>query len=130
MLLKSVMSNWFGLLVLGLISFGLTPLLIHFLGDVQFGMWVLVSSITDNYGLLDIGMRQTLQRFVARSKVADDPDTVNEIFSTALAVTLIFAAVIITVSTLLAFVLPGFFRLDQVSSPVFTRLVLCLGFTV
>ena len=130
MLLKNVMSNWFGLLVLGLISFCLTPMMIHYLGDFQFGMWILVSSVTDNYGLLDIGMRHTLQRFVARSKGADLPETVNEIFSTALAVTLAFALLILGVSILLAYVLPSYFKLDSESQLLFSKLILMLGASV
>src|SRR5438445_11394622 len=130
MRLRNVMSNWFGLLGLGMISFCLTPMMIHYLGDLQFGMWVLVSSVTDNYGLLDIGMRHTLQRFVARSKASELPETVNEIFSTALAVTLGFALLILGVSIFLAYLLPGYFKLDAGSRTLFSKLILALGASV
>ena len=46
-MLRNIFSNWFGLLVLGIISVILTPAMVHGLGNVSYGMWALVGSLLD-----------------------------------------------------------------------------------
>ncbi len=46
-MLRSIFSNWLGLVVMGVTSVILTPILIHGLGDFYYGMWVLFASTLD-----------------------------------------------------------------------------------
>src|SRR5712671_3979337 len=110
-MIRSVIYNWAGLLVAGLISFLLTPVLIRSLGPYYYGLWMLVGSLTDYYGLLDAGIRVTLQRFVARQSGTNERDALNGTFSTAVVLTLLVFAAVAIVATFLAFVLPRFFAL-------------------
>src|SRR5579864_5582324 len=84
-MLRNVFSNWLGLLLRGAISVALTPIMIHYLGDFQYGLWVLVMSVVDYSGILDLGIRPTLHRFVARWKSLNDRVALNETMGTALA---------------------------------------------
>ena len=56
----SVRSNWFAMAVNAVVSFAITPMLVHGLGDVQFGMWVLAGSLLGYYGMIDMGIRTTV----------------------------------------------------------------------
>ena len=61
-MLQNTISNWIGLVVVGLVSFALTPLLLHALGTVNFGIWIVVGSFVDYSGLLDFGIRTAFFR--------------------------------------------------------------------
>ena len=77
-MLRSVLSNWVAMVLTGVISVALTPILIHGLGDFHFGMWVLVGSLIEYSSFIDMGLRTTLQRFIARFQGARDREALNE----------------------------------------------------
>ena len=127
MIFRNVLSNWVGLVVLGAISFILTPILIHGLGELYFGMWVLVSSLVDYYGLMDIGLRATVQRYVAHLRGAKDQDGLDQTIATALVFTLGISAIIFVSVFGLSWALPHFFKLQGASIPLFRLLVILMG---
>ena len=118
------------MVVTGLLGFILTPLLIHGLGDLQYGMWVLVASALEQYGLLDMGIRGTLQRFVARYEGSRDRHALDETFASALAVSLGVCLLACVISVGLARVLPSFFQLSGPGAALFRKLVVLLGLSV
>src|ERR1700736_5364078 len=126
-MLRSIFSNWVGLLAIGLMSFLITPFMIHRLGDFQFGIYALAFSAVGYFDLLAQGIRSTLQRFIGRLSAAQNRETLNSVFSTALAVTLAVGAFIAVVFFGLAAVLPSFFKLAPAEQQLFSRLVILLG---
>jgi O-antigen/teichoic acid export membrane protein len=127
---RSILSNWTGLFVNGLISFMLTPVLVHGLGDFRYGMWVLAASAIDYLSLLDLGMRATLFRFIARFDAARDRQGLNQTVVTALTISLAIAGVAALLSTLLAVFLPGFFGVEADDAATFRWVLLLLGGSV
>lgn len=130
MIVRNVLSNWVGLVVFGVVSFILTPILIHGLGDLYYGMWILVSSVFDYCGLLDIGMRTTIQRYVARLRGANERENLAETFTTALVLTLWISVLILVLTIALMWVLPSYFKLHGASVVVFRWLAILMGLNV
>src|ERR1700746_3827947 len=126
-MVRSILSNWVGLLAIGLMSFLITPFMIHRLGDFQFGIYALAFSTVGYFDLLAQGIRSTLQRFVGRLSDARDREALNSVFSTALAVTLVVGTFIIVVFFGLSRILPSFFKLDPAQRHLFAKLVILLG---
>ena len=126
-MLRSILSNWFGLLAIGLMSFLITPFMIHRLGDFEFGIYTLAFSAVGYFDLLTQGIRSTLQRFVGRLSDTQDREALNSVFSTALAVTLVVGALIIVIFAGLSRVLPAFFKLGPVQDHLFAALLILLG---
>ena len=129
-MLRNILSNWVGLVVAGAISFLITPVLVHGLGNFYFGIWVLVSSIVDYYGFLDLGMRTAVVRFVARSKGGNERQGLNQTLTSGLAITMVIAIVILGSSALVAAVLPRFVDVSRVPRPIFRWLVGFLGASI
>src|SRR5579863_2553524 len=129
-MLRSIFSNWLALAVTGLTYILLTPILIHGLGDFYYGMWVLVVSVLDYYGLLDMGMRWTFFRFVARFNGANDRVALNQTFTTALALAAVIGVFLIALTLSLVILLPSFFKLAGHERHVFQWLVSLLGLSV
>src|SRR5258708_36091445 len=101
-MLRNVFSNWTAMALTGAISVSLTPFMIHALGDFHYGLWILVTSLLDYYGLLDFGMRTTLHRFVGRLQGAKDRAALNETFATAILLTAGVGLLLVFLTTALA----------------------------
>lgn len=115
---------------IGVTSFVLTPILIHELGDLHYGIWILASSFSTYYGLLDLGLRPTLSRFVARFKGAQEAERLNETLTTAFGISLLLAVLVCVVTAVLVAVLPPFFKLSGETRSLFRWLILIVGVDV
>lgn len=124
---RSILSNWFGLIAIGVMSFLITPFMVHHLGDFQFGIYTLAFSAVGYFDVLTQGIRSTLQRFVGRLSDTSDREALNSVFSTSLAVTLVLGALIIIAFFGLSGVLPSFFKLASQRRHLFSGLVILLG---
>lgn len=129
-MLRSVFSNWAAFIIIGLLSFLLTPFMIHHLGDFGFGVYTLAFSVAGYTDLLEQGIRSTLQRFVGRLSGMRDHEALNAVFSTALAVTLVIGLLTITLCVGLSRVLPAFFKLGPAQRGLFASLVIILGLNI
>jgi O-antigen/teichoic acid export membrane protein len=81
---QNVLSNWAALAVSTVVGFFLAPLVVHYLGNVTYGVWVLVTSLTAYMGLLDLGMRGAVTRFVSKGKAQGNHTESGEAVSAAL----------------------------------------------
>jgi O-antigen/teichoic acid export membrane protein len=120
---RGFLSTWAGLIVNGIVTILLTRVLVHGLGNFYYGLWILVSSVLDYYGLLDMGMRYSLQRFVARYGGANERQALNETFMTGASMAACIAAVAFVLCAVLLLVLPGFFNLTGESRYLFRTLL-------
>lgn len=85
-ILRNILSNWVGYLATTLVGFFLAPFIVHRLGNTGYGAWTLILSLTGYFGLLDLGIRSSVGRFVARYIALGDVRTVNRTVSTAMAI--------------------------------------------
>ena len=127
---RSILSNWFGLVVMAASNLLLTPLMIHHLGAVDYGVWVLAGSVLDYYGLLDLGMRSAMFRYVALYRGGDQREEVDRTFSSALFLVVATALLICILSVSVAFVVPHYMALKDVSPSTFGTLLLLLGISI
>ena len=61
---KNVFSNWTGYLINVVVSFFISPFIVHTLGNTGYGIWVFVGSITGYLGIMDFGMRYLERKLV------------------------------------------------------------------
>jgi O-antigen/teichoic acid export membrane protein len=83
--IKNVSMIWLSLLVHVVVGFFLSPFILHRLGDEAFSLWVLVFAVTGYYGLLDIGIRSSIVRFVAKFVGTQDEHKLQHFLSTSVA---------------------------------------------
>ncbi|HEY7289200.1 MAG TPA: oligosaccharide flippase family protein [Vicinamibacterales bacterium] len=60
----------------------LTPFTIHHLGTAEYGLWMLVASLTYYFQLLDLGYGSGLVRHISAADARNDIDGVNAVLST------------------------------------------------
>jgi O-antigen/teichoic acid export membrane protein len=85
MLLKNIFGSWLGLGASMAVGFFLTPFILHHLGNVGYGLWVLTTTVTGYYGMLDFGLRSAIIRFVSRDAANQKWEAVSETTSTIFA---------------------------------------------
>ena len=104
---RSVLSNWFGLAANLIISFFMMPFVVHHLGNTFYGIWALMLQLTGYMGVVDVGLRSALVRFVSRLRAQNDQDGLNELISSTLRLYVGFALLCVAVGSVSAFfVLP------------------------
>ncbi len=130
MLTRSVLANWVTLLLAGLTSFLLTPFLVRHLGDVYYGIWILVGAFIDYYGLLDLGISQTLQRYVAVRWGGSERAALNRTLAAALAISCGIGVALCVVTGVLMVALPDFLGLTGTAKSVFRQVLLMVGVAV
>lgn len=127
---RSICSNWLGLVAMAACTAFLTPIMIHHLGAVDYGVWVLAGSLLDYYGLLDIGMRGAMFRYVGMFRGGDARPEIDRTFSSALFIVIVTAVVICFVSIAVAHFLPRAMTLHATSPRVLGWVLLLLGFSI
>ncbi|WP_084201395.1 oligosaccharide flippase family protein [Geobacter pickeringii] len=93
-------SNILTMVVKVVCSFIMTPVIVKALGNYDYGLWEIVFALVGYMGLLDIGMRPAVVRYVAKYEAVGDKKSINELFSTAITFSLligIFGCLILVV---------------------------------
>jgi O-antigen/teichoic acid export membrane protein len=111
-LARSVFSNWMTTGANMAIGFFLAPFIVHRLGSSLYGVWVLAMSSVNYLGLLDLGMRSAVLRFVSKGYTAGDHAAASEALSAALWVRLQVSLLVLVLSAGLAAAFPVLFKLD------------------
>ena len=105
----NVIWNWLGIAItmgLGLI---LSRFLINRLGEDVYGLWMVIAALTAYFGLMDLGIRGSVGRYIAFYRAQQDPEEVNRVLNTSL-VALCGVGGAISIATLIAvWVFPRFF---------------------
>jgi O-antigen/teichoic acid export membrane protein len=110
---QNVLSNWFSLAVSTLVGFFLSPFVVHHLGNLAYGVWVIIMSLVAYMGLLDLGLRGAVTRFVSKGSAQENHEESSQAVSGALWIRLwISLAIIVAGLTLSAgfnriFIVPG-----------------------
>jgi O-antigen/teichoic acid export membrane protein len=79
----NVVWIWSGTAVNMAAGFIVAPFLIRHFGDTNYGLWILISSLTGYFGLLDLGLRGAVGRHIAYYRAKEDEAGINSILSTA-----------------------------------------------
>jgi O-antigen/teichoic acid export membrane protein len=82
--IRNVLSNWGGFLFSAVVSFFLGPYILGKLGTTSYGIWVLLGSLVGYFGLLDLGVRSAVTKFIASYHSAGDHESASDVKSAAL----------------------------------------------
>lgn len=108
---RNVLTSWGAFAVSVLINLFLTPYIVRELGDTGYGIWILLASAVGYMGLLDLGVRSAMTRYIARLHAKGDDLDASEIASTGLTIFLVLGALAVVIAIGLAALLPHIFNL-------------------
>ncbi len=106
---QNVLSNWLALAITTVVGFFLSPFVVHHLGNLVYGVWVIIGSLVSYMGLLDLGLRGAVTRFVSKGAAQDDHEESGRAVSGALWIRLWISLAIIATGLVLSFTIHRIF---------------------
>lgn len=82
-LILNTISNYVVLATKLILTFILTPILVHNMGLYDYGLWEIVTALVGYAGILDLGLTPTISRFAAKYRAEEDRERLQAIFSTS-----------------------------------------------
>jgi O-antigen/teichoic acid export membrane protein len=112
-LARGVAVSWASTLASIIAGFVMAPFLIHHLGVVGYGVWVLIQSTISYMYLTDLGLRTAVIRFVARDYANRNHLEVSRIISAAIWVRFWSGAAVVLIISTIASLLPRLFTIPS-----------------
>ena len=100
-IIKNTLFNSAGFLWSYLLSFLLTPYIIHRIGIERFGIWAIANTAINFFIFLDLGIGSSFVKYIAEYNAKKEYKMVNQIINTGLVFSLLFCAGIFIIFILL-----------------------------
>ncbi|MGA7158724.1 MAG: oligosaccharide flippase family protein [Acidobacteriaceae bacterium] len=126
---RNVMFNWFGTAATMAVGFFLAPFILHHLGTVGYGVWLLAISAVAYIGLLDLGIQDSVLRFVSKGHTQKDHGGASEAISAALWIRLQISVLALLLSVGLAAIFPIMFKIPPSIASDARKAILLIGLT-
>lgn len=107
---RNLMTNWSAHVVNLLVMFFLSPFVIHTLGQVEYGIWSLLTVLTGYMGILDLGVRASTGRHVMLYLGKEDHEAVDHTIRTSLGFFSLTGGLVLVVGVLAGLIFPSAFR--------------------
>jgi len=125
-LVRNAFSNWTAFLFSTVVSFFLSPFVVNSLGATGFAVWSLAAGLISYLILLDLGIRQAVNRYVAHHEARGAHADTSSVVSAAFKLFGLLGLLAIGMSAVLAYLAPFLFNIPQEFLPD-TRLIVVLG---
>lgn len=104
--IMGVITNYASAAVMAVAGFVLVPIVLHYLGREDYGLWATIGQVLGYLALLDLGMANAVVRRTARMREHGDHEAINRMVSTALALYCLLGLVFLIVGLALSALLP------------------------
>lgn len=108
-LVRNVLASWGGHLVFVIAGFILPRVIDRHIGQEALGIWDFCWSLLNYFGLAQLGVGPSVNRFVARHNAEQDAERLNCVVSSAMAVQLVAGLIIFSWTLLSVYLLPSMF---------------------
>ena len=126
----NLLATW-GDHVIGLaVGLILMPFVLGVLGDTQYGMWIFINSIAGYSGLLNLGLGQTISRYVATHHAKGEREELNRVVNVIGAVYLLMGLVALAIAGVVAWLSPTLWPSTSIPSTELIWVILILGINV
>jgi O-antigen/teichoic acid export membrane protein len=123
---RSILSNWATFAFAAGVNFVLSPIVVRSLGATQYGAWVLLVSMVGYLGLLDLGVRGAVTRYVAMKYASSDHAGANQIYAAALRLFLGGAVIALAIAGVMSGLVGLLFNIPAELVPI-ARVVTLIG---
>jgi O-antigen/teichoic acid export membrane protein len=124
---RSTASNLIGQAVILGVGFLLAPFVLRRIGAADYGLWVLVSSLTGYASVLEFGISSAVIKYVAEYRVRGEREQVRAFVATSLSLYTALGVLAVLFSLGVALLLPHFINVPPGEEGKAARLVLLAG---
>jgi O-antigen/teichoic acid export membrane protein len=126
--LRSTATNVVGRVVVVGIGFLLTPFILHRVGAVDFGLWMLVESIVGYGALLDLGISAAVIKYVSENRARGDVAEASRLVTGALVLYLALGFAACCLAVAVAVLVPPHLGISSDRRSLASDLILLAGF--
>lgn len=123
----SVLANWLGTFTSYIIAFIATPIVVHSLGNEQYGIWSLAISLTGYYGIIDFGIRSTLVKFFSQFAANGESENCNTLINTTSIIYILIAILVELLTIFLAYSSSNIFKVPSDLENVLFTVIMIVG---
>jgi O-antigen/teichoic acid export membrane protein len=121
------MTGWFEMFVLVVSGLLVTPILISYFGKEGYGVWVLVGSIVGYFGLLDLGVSNSVSRFIAKYDAREDKEGLARVITNSIFLSVLSAFSTICITLIIFPYVADFFNLSGKYHKIVSLIILITG---
>ena len=126
----NLLATW-GDHVIGLaVGLILMPFVLGVLGDAKYGLWIFINSIVGYSGLLNLGLGQTISRYVATHHAKGEREELNRVVNVIGAVYLVMGVIALGIASVIAWLSPSLWPSTTIPTAELTWVILILGINV
>lgn len=111
---KGALLSYVNIILNIAVGLGLTPFIIRSLGDAEYGLYTLIGSFVAYLSLMDLGLNNTIVRFVAKYRAEKDLKGEQQFLGTTMLIYFAISAVLVIIGLIL------YFNLDNIFSQSLT----------
>ena len=112
-LARSILSNWGTFVFSAVVNFVISPMIVRRLGVEEYGAWTLLVMMVGYLGVLDLGVRAAVTRYIARFHAASEHTRSSRLYSSALMFFTAAGVVAVLLSGVMALVVGSLFHVPQ-----------------
>ena len=127
---KNVATNWVGLVINTTLSFVLSPIVVNTLGSTYFAIWALLQQFTGYLWLFDLGVRESVVKYVAQYDASGEHDELNRAVGTAVSMYAIVSVAGLLAAWGVAAALPHVFNIPPEAISIARTTAFLTGATV
>ncbi len=127
---RNVFSNWAGFLVNIIIAFFMSPYVVHSLGNVYYGLWVIMMQLSGYLGILELGVRSSVVKYVAEYVAQKEYNHLNKLISLAITIYSVAAILSLLCSIILAVFFEQVFNFPDYSIRIARFVIIIIGLNV
>ena len=124
---RNVASRYAVISIDGLIGLLVLPFNVHHLGQAAWGLWMLTTSISGYFTVIDLGYGGSITKFVAQYRARRDAQSINEITSTLFVLFAALGAAAYGIFVLVAYHVDTVFNLSPGQTETARMLLLITG---
>src|SRR5215211_5525248 len=124
---RNVSTRYLAIFIDGAIGLVLLPFNVAHLGPSTYGLWMVITSVTWFFGVLDLGYGGALPKFIAQYRAWRDRAALNEVVSTVSTLFAGLGAVCFLVTAVLAWQIDALINVDPAQVSTARRVLLIVG---
>lgn len=106
---KGALLSYVTIILTNGIGLVLTPYMIRMLGDAEYGLYMLIGALIGYISVLDLGLSNTIVRFVAKYKALDDRKGEENFLATTMLIYAVISVIIVACGLVMYFNLESIF---------------------
>jgi O-antigen/teichoic acid export membrane protein len=106
---KGALLSYLTIFLTNIIGLVLTPFIIRSLGDAEYGLYILIGAFVGYISLMDLGLNNTIVRFVAKYRAENDKKGEENFLATTMLIYLFISLIVVVFGTGLYFNIENIF---------------------